>query len=96
MYTLKNIGLIQCGGNGKQFKLDSTSSGNGFQLRKVLVRNISADSARSQYPMAEIVDHEHSIIHDNAIDLIIVSSPENSDLGLIAEALEAGKQVRVV
>jgi len=96
METFKNIGLIECGGKGKAFKLDSTSTGNGFQLRKVLVRNISADSARSQYPTAEIVEHEHSIIHDNAIDLVIVSAPENSDLGLVAEALEAGKQVRVV
>jgi len=96
MDTLKNIGLIECGGKGKAFKLDSTSSGNGFHLKKVLVRNTSADSARSQYPMAEIVDHEHSIIHDNAIDLVIVSDPENSDLGLVAEALEAGKQVRVI
>jgi predicted dehydrogenase len=96
MYALKNIGLIECGRKGKKFKLDSTSKGNGFQLKKVLVRNISADSARSQYPMAEIVDHEHSIIHDNAIDLVIVSGPENSDLGLVAEALGAGKQVRVV
>jgi len=96
MYTLKNIGLIECGGKGKKFELDSTSSGNGFHLKKVLIRNKSADSARSRYPMAEIVDHEHSIIHDNAIDLVIVSAPENSDLGLVAEALGAGKQVRVV
>lgn len=96
MNTLKNIGLIECANKGKKFQLDSTSSGNGFKLIKVLVRNTSLDSARSQYPMAEIVDHEHSIIHDNAIDLVIISKPEQSDLGLVAEALEAGKQVRIV
>ena len=97
MNTLRNIGLIECGGKGKKFQLDSTSSGNGFKLVKVLVRNsISLDSARKQYPMAEIVDHEHSIIHDNAIDLVIVSGPKQADLPLVAEALEAGKQVRIV
>ena len=39
MNTLKNIGLIDCGGKGKKFQLDSTSSGNGFKLVKVLIRN---------------------------------------------------------
>jgi predicted dehydrogenase len=97
MKALKNIGLIDCNGKGKKFQLDSTSSGNGFKLIKVLMRNnVSPESARSQYPMAEIVDHEHSIIHDNEIDLVIVSGPEQSDLGLVAEALGAGKQVRVI
>ncbi len=97
MKTSKNIGLIDCDVKGKKFQLDSTSSGNGYQLKKVLVRgNKSLGLAQTQYPEAEIVDHEYSIIHDNAIDLIIVSAPENSDLGLVAKALEAGKQVRVI
>lgn len=97
MKTSKNIGLIDCGTKGKKFQLDSTSSGNGFLLKKVLVRgDKSATLAKSQYPDAEIVDHEHSIFHDNAIDLVIVSAPEQSDLSLVAEALGAGKQVRVI
>jgi predicted dehydrogenase len=97
MKTSKYIGLIDCSSKEKKFHLDSISTGNGFELKKVLVRgDKTATFAASQYPHAEIVENEHSIFHDSAIDLVIVSAPENEDLGLVAKALEAGKQVRVV
>ena len=51
---------------------------------------------KAQYPKAEIVDTAESILKDVCIDLVIVSSPENADMDIVSEVLEAGKYVRVI
>ena len=97
MDTLKNIGLIECSLSNDPYGLDLTSRLNGFHLKKVLVkRNISDRLAKLHYPQAEIVENKKDILNDTTIELVLVAAPEDEDLSLITEALEAGKQVRII
>ncbi|MDR3714315.1 MAG: Gfo/Idh/MocA family oxidoreductase [Puia sp.] len=97
MEAFKNIGLIEFGVPEKRFRLGSVSSLKGYKLRKVLLpEGHSAQSARSQYPQAEIVQDKREIIQDEDIDLVIVSAPSRTDLPLVGEVLRAGKNVRIV
>ena len=96
METLKFAGLIQCG-DSMVNSVDPQNEFDGFQLKKVLVReNIENHLAKEYYPHAEMVHDTKSILNDESIELVIVSAPAESDLNLVAEAIGAGKQVRVL
>lgn len=97
METLTNIAVIECDAAKPPFLLDTTSTINGFYLKKVLAkRTITERMAKEQYPKSEIVQSKHAIINDKSIELVIVSSPAKEDLSLVGEVLESGKQVRIV
>ncbi len=57
---------------------------------------ISGDIAMSQFPGAQLVDDINAIIEDSAIDLILVSKPKPEDMNMIGEAVQAGKNVRII
>ena len=57
---------------------------------------VAGDSALLQYPQAQLVDNINSIIHDSDIDLILVSGPKQKDLNIVGEAMNAGKNVRII
>jgi scyllo-inositol 2-dehydrogenase (NADP+) len=93
----KNVGLIECGNATIPSLSNDFSPSNGFRVTKILAKNIIADQyVREYYPNAELVADSGSIMNDASIELVIVSTPDSNDLTLVAEALGAGKQVRVL
>ena len=97
MENLKNIGLIDCGSSTGAYQLDGTSLENGFTLKKILpAANSNTGLIKSLYPQAEIVLDKQAIINDESIGLVILTSTGNGHLAIVAEALQAGKQVRVI
>jgi predicted dehydrogenase len=97
MDTYKNVGLIECNEHGPVHKLSVASKLNGYNIRKIYINNNAAQrEIKAQYPNAEIVDNTKEIINDALIDLVIVSSPVNSNMDIVGEVLEAGKYVRVL
>lgn len=97
METIKNVGLIECGNSTMPSLSNDFSLVNGFRLTKILAKNTSTNQfAKEYYPEAEIVNDYGSIIGDQSIQLVIVAAPKDNDLTLVAEALGAGKQVRIL
>lgn len=98
MQTIKYAGLIECGDSITASWNESPNLFDGFELKKILFKqnkNIGKHS-HEYYPKAETVQDTHSILNDNSIELVILSAPGENDLNLVAQAIEAGKQVRVL
>lgn len=97
MEEIKYAGLIECGDSTQASWSEGNNRLDGFNVKKVLLKqNIGNHIAREYYPHAEMVQDTHSIINDESIELVIVSAPGETDLNLVAEAIEAGKQVRIL
>ena len=94
MANVTNVGLIQCRDSAKPYQLDSNTESNNFHIKKVLVKMNS--SATDHYPDAEFVQDKSAIINDGSIDLVIISSPDDEGMNIVTEALEAGKNVRIL
>ncbi|HKH62815.1 MAG TPA: hypothetical protein VKA49_18360 [Flavitalea sp.] len=96
MQTKKYAGLIECGDSITASWNESPSLFDGFELKKILFRQNKGKHNQDYYPKAETVQDTYSILNDNSIELIILSAPGENDLNLVAQAIEAGKQVRVL
>lgn len=97
MKTNKNIGLVECSSRRKISRITSHNNPDGFIVKKIMMANkVAEDSVLSQYPDALLVDDINSIINDSAIELILVSNPKQVDLNMIGEAMQAGKNVRII
>lgn len=96
MKELKFAGLIECRDTNLGSWVDGPNVLDGFHLKKVLIKQYTGDHSKEYYPNAEIVEDKSSIMNDHSIELVIVSGAGDSDLNLVAEAIGAGKQVRVL
>lgn len=97
MKTNKNIGLIECSSREGLSRITSQNNPDGYIVKKIKTTNKAAgDNALLQYPEAQLVDDINSIIHDLDIDLILVSKPKQEDLNIVGEAVNAGKNVRII
>lgn len=95
--TINNTGLIECGVSDQIFHLDQTSHLNGYSITKAYVTDkTSAGIVQMKCPQAEIVADKTAILEDSSIDFILVLSPKADDMNFIGEALQAGKQVRIM
>ena len=97
MKTNKNIGLVECNAKGEISTVTSNNNPDGYVVKKIMTANkMSGDIAMSQFPEAQLVDDINCMIHDSAIDLILVSKPKQADMTMIGEAVKAGKNVRII
>lgn len=97
MNTIKNIGLIECGTVQKPLYISPLSIIEGYSIKKILSTSESNETnIKSRYPSAEIVDNTRAILDDSTIDLVIVSRPNPEDMGIVGEAIQAGKQIRII
>lgn len=97
MNTIKNIGLIECGSKQKPLYISPVSILQGYSIKKILsTADATETNIKSRYPLAEIVENTRDILDDNSIDLVIVSGPSHEDMGMVGEALQAGKQIRII
>ena len=92
-----NIGLIECGTLQKPLYLSPVSVMHGYAVKKVLTTDVTDKTgAKTRYPEAEMVETAREILDDSSIDLVIVSGPSNDDMAVVGEALQAGKQIRII
>jgi len=97
MNTTKNIGLIECGNLQKPLYISPLSIGEGYSIKKILsTTDANEINIKSRYPQAEIVDNTRAILDDHSIELVIVSGPSEDALGFAGEAIQAGKQIRII
>jgi scyllo-inositol 2-dehydrogenase (NADP+) len=92
----KNVGLIEYKAPGKVFQMGEISGPEVYVLKKIFTAGEPGHAIRSQYPDAEIVEDTQSIIKDNSIDLVIISSATGPDLSLAGEVLRSGKNLRIM
>ena len=97
MEERKYAGLIECGDSTTSNWTDKNSGFKGFHIKKVLVKqNMGNSLVQGCYADAEMVSDINSIMSDQTIELVVISGAADSDLTLVAEAIGAGKQVRVL
>lgn len=95
METLTSIGIIEC--NSSNYLLwQHEGRAKGYNLKKVLAKGSYPHQISKRFPQAEIVFSSRDIVNDQSIDLVILAGPESGDLNLVAAALEAGKNVRIL
>ncbi|MBN9381532.1 MAG: hypothetical protein J0H74_12245 [Chitinophagaceae bacterium] len=91
----KNVGLIEFDPNGKKTQIGENLGVARQTLKKVFTAG-NPDNVKLHYPEAEVVNDTHSIIQDNSIELIIISSGERRDLEFIGDALKSGKNLLMI
>ncbi len=97
MESNKNIALIDCSERAEISRSANTSNLNGYIVKKILTSNkVPEDIIQSQFPEAQLVHDLNSIIQDSSIDLILVSKPTRTDIDMVGEAIQAGKNVRII
>jgi predicted dehydrogenase len=97
MNAIKNIGVIECGTLQKPLFISPLSMTEGYSIKKILsTTDANEDNIKSRYPKAEIVDNTRAILDDHTIELVIVSGPSHEVMPYVGEAIEAGKQIRII
>lgn len=91
-----NIGLLGFGTAGRVFHAPIASAVEGLKLSKIKAnRPESIALARQLYPDAAVVSNTTSVLEDEAIDLVIVATTNDTHYSLAKAALLAGKHVVV-
>lgn len=92
-----NIALIDCSKRPELSRSANANNLNGYVVKKLLtVNKAPEDVMHSQFPEAQLVNDVNSIIEDTTIDLILVAKPSQTDIHMVGEAVQAGKNVRII
>lgn len=86
-----NVALCSYGMSGKVFHAPLIAAEPQLNLHTILQR--SSDSALADYPNAKIAKSFEDILNDNAIDAIVVNTPNEHHFPMTKAALLAGKHV---
>jgi predicted dehydrogenase len=91
-----NTGIIGFGNSGQTFLAPFIDANPGFSLKKISTSDpVKGEKAKAVYPETEIVNDADAIINDDAIELVLIGTPNTSHLSLAKQALLAGKHVVV-
>lgn len=90
----KRAGVIECGVNGNISYATQLGEVEGFYLEKILRKNKERNA--TQGAGIELVENVYEILDDAAIDLVIISGPEQEDMALVGQAIQSGKSVRII
>ncbi len=88
-----NVGLASYGMSGKVFHGPLLTANPHFHLRKVFER--TTEKSKADYPQVAVVRRFEELLEDNAIELIVVNTPNALHFDMARKALEAGKHVVV-
>jgi len=91
----KNVGLVEFDPSGKKIQNGAITGFEGYNLKKVFTAG-NAGNFKLHYPEAEIVKDTDSIIRDNSIELIIISSATGDDLNFAGDVLKSGKNLLMI
>lgn len=87
------IGILAYGMSGKVFHAPFINAHQGFKLHAITERNHK--QAASDYPGIISYDSIDSLIDDNAIELVIINTPNFTHYDYATKALNAGKHILV-
>ncbi len=87
------VGLIGYGMAGQVFHAPVIAAIPSLRLTKVVERR--GQTSRERYPWVEVVREAATLFEDQAIELVVVATPNNSHFELARQALLAGKHVVV-
>jgi len=85
------VGVVGFGLGGRVFHAPFVSAVPGLKLAAILQR--SGDEAAKAYPATKIVRSLDELLGDPAIELVVVSTPNETHFRMAMAALEAGKHV---
>jgi predicted dehydrogenase len=85
------VGVIGFGLGGRVFHAPFVSAVRGLRLAAILQRK--GDEAARAWPATKIVRSLDELLADNSIELVVVSTPNQTHFALARQALEAGKHV---
>ncbi|QNF34948.1 oxidoreductase [Adhaeribacter swui] len=96
MSSVVKVGLIGYGMAGQVFHAPIITSVPSLELTKIRATNHEHRKlALERYPDVELVNESNEIIQDEAIDLIVIATPNDLHYSLAEAALLAGKHVVV-
>lgn len=87
------VALASYGMSGKVFHAPLITANPNFELYKVLERHHQNSVAK--YPGVSVVKQFEDILNDEAVDLVVVNTPNPYHFSMCKAALEAGKHVVV-
>ncbi len=87
------VALASYGMSSEVFHAPLLSAHPHFELYKVLERN--REASKERYPKVTVVKKFEDILQDEAVDLVVVNTPNAYHFSMCKEALEAGKHVVV-
>ena len=97
MNTIKQIAVIECGSPAKLFELSPVSKLQGYTVSKIFYKNGAPESGISRnHPEATVVHDQQAIIDDDAIEMVVVSSPSPDEMNIVGDMLKANKATQVV
>jgi predicted dehydrogenase len=85
------VGVIGFGLGGRVFHAPFVSAVPGLRLVSIMQRK--GDEAAKAYPAAKIERSFTDTLADKSVDLVVVSTPNETHFALAKQALEAGKHV---
>jgi predicted dehydrogenase len=88
-----NVALAAYGLSGRVFHAPLLHAHSGFRLHSILQRN--KKSALEKYPYVTIAGSFETLLADDAIELLVINTPEYLHYEMAKQALEAGKHVVV-
>lgn len=87
------VGIIGFGLSGRVFQAPFLQVHEGFIIKKI--KSSRQEEIQATYPDVEVVTTEKDILEDDAIDLVIISTPNATHYPLAKQALIKGKHVVV-
>ena len=85
------VGVIGYGLGGRVFHAPFVSAVPGLKLIAIMQR--TGDEAAKAYPTARIDRSLETVLHDKSIELVVVSTPNETHFVLAKRVLQAGKHV---
>jgi scyllo-inositol 2-dehydrogenase (NADP+) len=85
------VGVVGYGLGGRVFHAPFVSAVPGLKLVSIMQR--SGDTAAKKYPAVKIERTFDATLADPAVDVVVVSTPNETHFALAKQALEAGKHV---
>jgi len=85
------VGVVGYGLGGRVFHAPFVSAVPGLRLVSIMTR--SADEVTKAYPSVQVVRTIEEILADKSIELVVISTPNETHFALAKKALEAGKHI---
>jgi predicted dehydrogenase len=85
------VGVVGYGLGGRVFHAPFVSAVPGLRLVSIMTR--SADEVARAYPAVKVVGAIDEILADKSIELVVISTPNETHFALAKKALEAGKHI---
>jgi predicted dehydrogenase len=85
------VGLVGYGISAKVFHAPFIATNNNYQLVSVVERH--KEESKEKFPDVQVVKSIDELLQNNAIDLVVITTPNETHFPYAKAALEAGKHV---